>query len=486
LLQLRLIPAADLERWTGRNVISYSKKEIRMDYGAESIETIRGFFKGGEEGGSSIRHKDIGGTLADALQAVLYRNVTPTAPSRGPDRFYGTNASFWREALAGRQYPTQLVVLEDFVLMEWLPFSPGRYYTHEAEYERREAAKCVSPDRNEYLPEGKKSMVRGGIGAIRLAERHVRGHTLCFLGASSTGIAHQGVPVALPPEEYRKVMSIIKDTGGCRAKIVGSLQTLSEGMPVLRYGSEVPRYCLFAEEVSPIAPARGDMLTTVAVMFSTEGMQHRRWEMRNEDNLKIMSKSWTFCSFRPGSSERLLDDAAAWLMDYAARYSRGAPSILTDFDEHFQRFGSKVEFPIADILRGAVDWESLRVSRNHFKGTYIENYFEEHTRMGDQINVHGSQNVIVNRSVVESVFNKVKIEKDGETANALLMVEEVVNRSGKLEAVENFNAFNEELSKPEPKKSLLKTLWSGTLEVLPYIKELPGVVDSITKLFDIS
>jgi hypothetical protein len=228
------------------------------------------------------------------------------------------------------------------------------------------------------------------------------------------------------------------------------------------------------------------MLTTVAVMFSAEGTQHRRWETRDEDNLKVMSKSWTFCSFRPGSSERLVVDAADWLMDYAARYSRGAPSILTDFDEHFQRFGTKVEFPIADILRGAVDWESLRVYRNHFKGTYIENYFEEHTRMGDQINVHGSQNVIVNRSVVESVFNKVKIEKDRETANALLMVEEVVNRSGKLEAVENFNAFNEELSKPEPKKSLLKTLWSGTLEVLPYIKELPGVVDSITKLFDIS
>jgi len=90
---------------------------------------------------------------------------------------------------------------------------------------------------------------------------------------------------------------------------------------------------------------------------------------------------------------------------------------------------------------------------------------------------------IVNRSQVENAFNKINREHDEETAKAILQVEEAVNRSGNLEAVENFDAFNEELGKPEPKKSLLKTLWSGLLEALPAIKELPSVVDNITKLF---
>lgn len=143
-----------------------------------------------------------------------------------------------------------------------------------------------------------------------------------------------------------------------------------------------------------------------------------------------------------------------------------------------------VEFPLSDIVRGAVDWETLRVYRNYYKGTYIENYIEEYTHVaGDQIRVKGSHNIIVNRSKVENAFNKIKREHDEETAKALLQVEEAVNRSGNAEAVENFDAFNDELGKPEPKKSLLKTLWSGTLAVLPAIKELPGVVDSITKLF---
>ena len=48
----KLMPASDLGAGYSRNFISYSKKEIRMDCGAESIETIRGFFKGGEGGGS--------------------------------------------------------------------------------------------------------------------------------------------------------------------------------------------------------------------------------------------------------------------------------------------------------------------------------------------------------------------------------------------------------------------------------------------------
>ena len=94
---------------------------------------------------------------------------------------------------------------------------------------------------------------------------------------------------------------------------------------------------------------------------------------------------------------------------------------------------------------------------------------------GDKINVHGSGNTIVNRSSVQNAFNKVKDDYDEETANALKRVEEEINKSGNREAAENFEAFSEELSKPEPKKSLLKTLWEGTLSALPTLAQLSSV-----------
>jgi len=171
-------------------------------------------------------------------------------------------------------------------------------------------------------------------------------------------------------------------------------------------------------------------------------------------------------------------------MDYAARHSDGEPSILTDFDEQFPLFSCPVEFPLSDIVRGRVDWGTLKIYRNYYQGTHIENYIKEFQVAGDLINVRGSHNLVVNRSKVKNAFNKIKLNHDEETAKALLQVEEAVNRSGNPEAVENFDAFNDELGKPRPKKSLLKTLWSGTMAALPAIKELPEVVDSITKLFD--
>ena len=133
------------------------------------------------------------------------------------------------------------------------------------------------------------------------------------------------------------------------------------------------------------------------------------------------------------------------------------------------------------------NWETLQIYKQRYGGTYIENietYIKEFRHMeGDQITVHGSGNTIVNRSIVQNAFNKVKADHDEETANALKQVEEEINKSGNKEAAENFEAFSEELSKPEPKKSLLKALWKGTLDALPTLAQLSSVVNLIVRLF---
>jgi hypothetical protein len=160
------------------------------------------------------------------------------------------------------------------------------------------------------------------------------------------------------------------------------------------------------------------------------------------------------------------------------------PRILTDFDEHYSLFPCSVEFPLADIVRGNVDWETLRAYNKLQAGTYIETYIGEYiTVKGDKIDVHGSGNTIVNRSTVSHAFNRVSASHDKEVAKALLDVETEINKSGNRDAAENFESFSEELAKPEPKKSLLKSLWQGTLAALPTLKELPEVVAKISALF---
>ncbi|SJM96584.1 hypothetical protein [Crenothrix polyspora] len=452
---------------------------MNMNFSEKNIETLHHFFRGGEGIGESLRANDISEILVDALKTVLYEKIQPQkVVSKAPDKTYYDNTSFWKDALSERHFPGAYICLEGFHLMEWLPFAPGRYFTERAEWSREYAMRRISADREEYLPDGKASMVQGGIGAIRLSEKAINGSTIYFLGASSTGISHQGVPIALPLEEYRKVIPVIKEYGGCQVKLIGTLQSLTEKMPSLHFDRNVPRYCFFAEEVVFQNPSpRNLLITTVAAMFST----HKTWRSRNYESTNL-DKSWTFCSFSPASSSRSVNSAAEWLLDYAARYSNGEPTILTDFDEHYRVFPCSVEFPISDIVRGTIDWETLHVYERYYGNTYIETYIKENHLSGDQINVTGDNNNIVNRSIVQNAFNKVKAAHDEETAKALIRIAEEINISGNKEAAENFESFTDELSKAEPKKSLLKTLWQGTLVALPSLKALTDIVDKVATL----
>jgi hypothetical protein len=112
---------------------------------------------------------------------------------------------------------------------------------------------------------------------------------------------------------------------------------------------------------------------------------------------------------------------------------------------------------------------------------YVQGDFVEVT-MGDRFeNIHDT--TIVNRSLVEKSFNKIKDDFDEETADALKKVADAIEKSNNKEAAENFDSFNEELQKPEPKKAVLSALWSGVITALPTITQMTDVVTKITKLF---
>jgi hypothetical protein len=101
--------------------------------------------------------------------------------------------------------------------------------------------------------------------------------------------------------------------------------------------------------------------------------------------------------------------------------------------------------------------------------------------MGDVFkNIKNS--TIVNRSIVEKSFNKIREEIDQDTAMALLRVAEEIDKSGNKEAADLFTNFNEELQKPEPKKPVLQVLWDGIVAALPDIAKMAEIGVSISKL----
>lgn len=77
--------------------------------------------------------------------------------------------------------------------------------------------------------------------------------------------------------------------------------------------------------------------------------------------------------------------------------------------------------------------------------------------MGDVfIDIHNA--TLINKSLVENSFNKVKREHDEETAKALVKVAEFIEKSKDPTAVALFDNFNQELDKPQPDKSRRKSL----------------------------
>ena len=91
---------------------------------------------------------------------------------------------------------------------------------------------------------------------------------------------------------------------------------------------------------------------------------------------------------------------------------------------------------------------------------------------------------IINKSVVENSFNKVKTEYDEEVAKALLQIGEYIEKSGDVSAGILYDKFNEELNKPQPEKSTLRKIWEGIEKTLPSIITQSEVIAKIAPLLE--
>jgi hypothetical protein len=102
---------------------------------------------------------------------------------------------------------------------------------------------------------------------------------------------------------------------------------------------------------------------------------------------------------------------------------------------------------------------------------------------GDSFSNIGAGATIVNRSTLTNAMNVVSQRADEGTAAALKELADFIQQSGNTAAAENFDAFNDELQRPEPRKSLLRSFWNGIVEALPSIASVAGATAKIVALF---
>jgi len=152
-------------------------------------------------------------------------------PRRDSDATFKDTGQLWHAILKEKRRAYMPVVLEDCYLSEWFPRSPGLYHIPQARMARelavafidrrfgaapiddriREPAEARRRARRKedhtlvLTPEGKMSMLKGGVGCIRLKPVEQEGRIFWLMSASSSGVAHEGFPLAVPKELYNRV-----------------------------------------------------------------------------------------------------------------------------------------------------------------------------------------------------------------------------------------------------------------------------------------
>ncbi|WP_340114868.1 hypothetical protein [Maribellus mangrovi] len=337
--------------------------------------------------------------LAEVLESQLYNSVIQNKSSNLPDLRFKTNKEFWDSVIAKRVDESQTLMLNKFHITEWLPSSPGKYHTKIAKEKREWGMKHVARFKDtvftgyeqyagnlkykdmtpiELAPTGKEGMILGGYGSIRLASKNINNKKTFFLGATSSGISHEGIPLVFEEDVYKELIKYFKGNYGIIADIIGSISILPKEASLIEFDPVIPRYCFYVKDFKfKLISKESEILSSIAISFA------------NPYNPYL--KSFSFCSFNPDPKDDNLKIAVEWLNDYAKRYSESDKTIITgDFDEIYEHF-SNVDFKLNDIMNGRISIETLKRYGKDLNITINENV------LGDKFqNISGS--TIVNRS----------------------------------------------------------------------------------------
>jgi hypothetical protein len=298
---------------------------------------------------------------------------------------YNKNEDVWRDIISGKVNPGMEIVLNQFNLSDWFPRAPGLYHTWEAYYAREEAfhyvhygfrdapirddasmkgSKKRSPDYTVvFTPEGKSSMLQGGIGSIRLKPMNILGESHWLMTATSDSTTHSGLPIAVPRKFYGRLLSPIHQFGAVSATIRGELEFLPD--PFSRLFDRavmVPKVLIRVTDIDQYEPPGVKLENSVAVSFVSE----------YKGPAQVYA---TYVTFQPGVKGSF-EKALAWMKtEYVEGEYKG--KIITDFDQ------TRTTFPEARLaLSGIMD---RLISRGELRETIelmhasasVDSYFNE-------------------------------------------------------------------------------------------------------------
>jgi len=270
--------------------------------------------------------------LGTHLSTAGYRatNARPVGP-KPLDQRYHTNDSFWEGIIYNHLAPSTLICLDSCFILEWLPRAPGLYFTVDGSLARKEAQRYVEKVDDGVIvfnPHGKFSMLRGGVGNVRLRPRSIDGTQRYFMGASFNGTAHQGIPISMPEAMYQSIIEEISSRGAVNRNILGRLKFVPDEILDLYKGyTGVRQLYLEVSELQPPSTAKSrrmsELSVSVAVVFESSFEGHKGLYA-------------SYVNFEPGNnqSER---DCVSWMGDkYVREKYQGV--VVTDFDEQRSNF----------------------------------------------------------------------------------------------------------------------------------------------------
>lgn len=293
---------------------------------------------------------------------------------------YKSNEDFWRDVRNWQVSAGMKIVLRDFRLLDWFPRAPGLYYTPDAEWVRAGALNFIhygfgnSPIRDHaeqrdhdytvvLTPQGKLSMLQGGVGSIRLKPASIFGEPHWLMTASSDGVVHTGIPVALPRKLYGRLLAPIHRSGAIGATIRGELEFVPDPFSRLFDNSiMVPRLLVRVTslELSDLPPA--DLEASVAVSFVSDYQGPARVYV-------------SYVTFRP-DVQGSFEESVSWLKnEYVEGAYRGR--IITDFDQT-QTIFPEARLALKRVMDRQVSRGDLREAIEiMYASAAVEDYFNE-------------------------------------------------------------------------------------------------------------
>jgi len=354
-------------------------------------------------------------------------------PGRRPqlsDKVYTDNDAFWTDVLDERIGAERNVTLKGFNVFEWVPRNPGLFHTPDARWARTEAQNHVRsieaykfteyiiadgapPDGAMtfrtatasdgsaraliYTPQGKISMLNGGVGCVRFKPLQLKsGGTAWLMSATSSDAPDEGIPLLIGDDDYQYVSDELQESGAVRCDLRGRTRFVAdEFKDLFSIQRGIPRLYVEVSELTLEGRINVPGQVSVAASFLSTF----------EGAAKIYASYVTFDPGRRGARV----GAAQWLKEeYVQRLYQG--TLLTDFDQRAPLFADAL-FTLDQVLT------SPRLTEKIAKLTQLYGSFDWAQLDRFSYVEHQGDLIVTNNTITVSDSTNVLIQNDIKHAN---------------------------------------------------------------------